>query len=86
MQIRLATLEDVPALVAHEIEHMAEPAFGGKPAHPFPLDHVWDEARKLYTSMGFKEILVYEDRIRVNGQSIDDVSMTLWLNKNQPQS
>lgn len=47
MNIRLATLEDVPALVSHEIKHMGEPAFEGLPAHPFPLDHVWDVTRKL---------------------------------------
>lgn len=36
-------------------------------------------ARKLYSSLGFEEIATYKDKIRVNGLSIDDVSMTLKL-------
>lgn len=38
-------------------------------------------ARKLYSSVGFEEIATYKDKIRVNGHSIDDVSMTLKLTK-----
>lgn len=34
-------------------------------------------ARNLYASMGFEEICVLKDKIRVNGQSIDDILMTL---------
>nr|BDT29650.1 GNAT family N-acetyltransferase [Bacteriovorax sp. HI3] len=36
-------------------------------------------AKKLYTSCGFKELFVYEDRLRVGHHVIDDVVMTLKL-------
>lgn len=36
-------------------------------------------AKKLYTSLGFVELFTYEDRIRVDGVSIDDVQMVLKL-------
>ena len=36
-------------------------------------------ARKLYSSVGFSEIAVLEDKLRVGGTSIDDVIMTLKL-------
>lgn len=36
-------------------------------------------ARKLYASVGFKEVALYEDKVRVNGLSIDDISMSLKL-------
>ena len=36
-------------------------------------------AKKLYTSCGFKELFVYEDRLRVGPHRIDDVFMTLKL-------
>jgi len=38
-------------------------------------------ARKLYSSVGFEEVAVYKDKIRVKGHSIDDVTMTLKLTK-----
>lgn len=34
-------------------------------------------AKKLYTSMGFRELFVYKDRLRVGPHIIDDVIMTL---------
>jgi RimJ/RimL family protein N-acetyltransferase len=34
-------------------------------------------ARKLYESFGFREMSVTKDLFRVNGQSIDDVKMSL---------
>ena len=36
-------------------------------------------AQKLYTSCGFKELFVYEDRLRVGHHRIDDVVMALKL-------
>lgn len=36
-------------------------------------------ARKLYTSAGFTERAILEDRLRVGGTSIDDILMTLKL-------
>lgn len=36
-------------------------------------------AKKLYSSFGFQEICVLQDKIRVNGLSIDDVVMALKL-------
>ena len=36
-------------------------------------------ARKLYTSAGFTEIAVLEDKLRIGGTSIDDVIMILKL-------
>ncbi len=36
-------------------------------------------ARKLYKSVGFKEIATLEDRLRVGGTTIDDIFMTLKL-------
>jgi RimJ/RimL family protein N-acetyltransferase len=36
-------------------------------------------AQKLYNSCGFKQLFVYEDRLRVGTHKIDDVFMTLKL-------
>jgi GNAT superfamily N-acetyltransferase len=43
-----------------------------------------DVARKLYRSVGFVEIGVVKDQFRVDGVTIDDVSMTLALSTVSP--
>ncbi len=174
LEIRLATYEDITAVIEHDKRHMKEPGFNGSLSHPFlpEQEFDWDKrkserllswtkpiteegwsrsfiliedgtvlghvhlknlfsgtlhraqlgmglemaargkgygkkllelaiywarkkeslywmdlsyfahnipAKKLYTSCGFKELFVYEDRLRVGHHVIDDVVMTLKL-------
>ncbi len=44
IQIRLANQNDIPQLIAHEINHMRELGYNNLPAHPFPTDYPFDSS------------------------------------------
>lgn len=46
IEIRIATLNDIPNLIDHEINHMKEMGYNNLPAHPFPSDYNFDRSEE----------------------------------------